>query len=62
MRNLRGTWRGLYSYPKALDPVSFMTQLHHAEEWLTGTTNEAVTIGVLAGLTLTAMVMGRVSG
>ena len=62
MRNLSGSWRGLYSYPRAYDPVSFTAQLHHAEEWLTGSTDEAAAARMPAGSVMTAMIMGRVDG
>ena len=62
MRNLTGTWQGVYSYPVARDPVPFTARLLHAEDWLTGSTAEAVTTRTLAGSVLTATVTGRIVG
>ena len=62
MRNLSGSWRGLYSYPKAYDPVPFTAQLHHAEEWLTGSTDETASARVQTSSAMTATVTGRVDG
>ena len=62
MRNLSGTWRGLYSYPVAYDPVPFTAQLRHAQEWLIGSTAEAATVEVPAGSLMRATVTGKVDG
>ena len=39
--NLTGIWQGLYSYPRALEPVSFVATLIETASWLSGSTHEA---------------------
>lgn len=40
--NLTGVWQGLYSYPRKLDPVSFVTTLIETATSLTGSVHEPV--------------------
>jgi hypothetical protein len=38
--NLTGIWQGLYSYPRALAPVSFTATLLESGAWLSGSIHE----------------------
>jgi len=54
--NLTGVWLGLYSYPRALDPVSFVATLIETESWVSGSTHE---VHRKTGATLCATLLGR---
>lgn len=56
---LTGIWQGLYSYPRALDPVSFVATLIETQSWVTGSTHEPHR---KSGATLCATLLGRRSG
>lgn len=57
--NLTGIWQGLYSYPRLLEPVSFVATLIETERWVTGSTHEPHRN---SGATLCATLLGRRSG
>ncbi|MGD0192923.1 MAG: hypothetical protein ABSD74_19470 [Rhizomicrobium sp.] len=58
-RNLTGVWQGLYSYPRALAPVSFVATLIETESWLSGSTHEPHR---KTGATLCATLLGKRAG
>jgi hypothetical protein len=60
--NLTGVWNGLYSYPVAREPVSFIATLTETGGWLTGTTEEIASVGAMRGQTITATLQGRRAG
>jgi len=57
--NLSGAWRGVFSYPKRFDSVSFSATLAEKDSWLTGTTQEPRSQREERGLTITASLQGR---
>ena len=52
-RNLTGVWLGLYSYPRAREPVTFTATLMEAGSSVSGTVHETV-----RGVTYTALLDG----
>ena len=57
--NLTGIWQGLYSYPRALKPVSFVATLIETESWVSGSTHEPHR---LSGESLCSTLIGRREG
>jgi|SRR5580704_5111606 hypothetical protein len=57
--NLTGVWQGLYSYPRALEPVLFVATLIETLSHVTGSTHEPHRI---TDRTLRAMLSGRRNG
>lgn len=57
LTNLTGIWLGLYSYPRALEPVSFTATLIETGSSLSGTTHET-----MRNETLCALLEGRRDG
>jgi hypothetical protein len=60
--DLTGVWNGLYSYPRAIEPVSFLTTLVETDSWLAGFIEEIASIGTMRGQTIAATVQGRRAG
>ena len=56
--NLTGVWHGLYSYPIARAPVSFVATLIDAGSAISGTTHEPCAMGGSPSQILYAMVSG----
>jgi hypothetical protein len=57
--DLTGVWNGLYSYPRAKEPVSFLATLAETDTWLSGVTEEIASAGTMRGQTITATLQGR---
>jgi len=57
--NLTGVWRGLYSYPRAFEPVSFVATLIETQSRVSGSTHEPHR---KTGATLCATLLGRRDG
>ena len=57
--NLTGVWQGLYSYPRASEPVSFVATLIETQSWVSGSTHEPHR---KTGATLCATLLGRREG
>jgi hypothetical protein len=60
MHDLSGDWSGLYRFPSHKQPVAFKASLSQTGEWLTGTIEEWVELGLPAKTRLTAMIVGQV--
>lgn len=58
MHDLSGPWHGLYSYPQVLAPVFFTAELHHADPFLSGRTEESME----GGACVAARLSGRLAG
>ena len=57
-QNLTGIWHGIYSYPIARAPVSFVATLIETASAVSGTTHELCTIGGSPNETLYATLLG----
>jgi hypothetical protein len=57
--DLTGIWNGLYSYPRAIEPVSFVATLSETDGWLSGGTEEIASAGTMRGQMITASLQGR---
>jgi hypothetical protein len=57
-RNLTGIWHGIYAYPIARAPVSFVATLIDTASTVSGTTHEPCTIGGSPNETLYATLLG----
>jgi len=57
--NLTGVWQGLYSYPRAFEPVSFVATLIETQSRVSGSTHEPHR---KTGETLCATLLGRRNG
>jgi hypothetical protein len=59
--NLTGVWHGLYSYDQANAPVYFVATLLCGQNWISGTSHEAVNEIANQPLTMFANLEGTVS-
>ncbi len=57
--NLTGIWHGIYSYPVARAPVSFVATLIETASAISGTTHEPRAVGGSPDETLYATLLGR---
>jgi hypothetical protein len=58
-QNLTGIWHGIYSYPIARAPVSFVATLIETASMISGTTHEPCAIGGHSGELLYATLLGN---
>jgi hypothetical protein len=56
--NLTGIWQGLYSYPRALAPVSFTATLLESGSWLSGSIHEVAEDEAAARVEVCATLLG----
>lgn len=60
--DLTEVWNGLYSYPRAREPVSFAATLTETGGWLSGAVEEIASVGPMRGQSITATLQGRRTG
>jgi hypothetical protein len=59
---LTGTWNGLYSYPRVIEPTPFTATLTENDGWLSGAIEEIARVGPTRGQPLTATLQGCRNG
>ena len=60
--DLSGDWTGIYSYPRAIPPVSFTASLSEQGGWISGVVEEKSRKGVGLARRLGATIQGRRTG
>ena len=56
--NLTGVWHGRFTYPRWYEPGTFIAILVETGGALSGTTEEACTVGAIQGMTLHGVIQG----
>jgi len=57
--DLSGLWHGRFSFPRLLDPISFVATLLETDGWLSGSTEEVGRAGDAKGKSISATLQGR---